>query len=146
VLGVFGPARKTDCFLSIGTGIPASQPLPQPGVTNVPSVAGALSSIATNTQIIHVLFRALINAFAPKPLGKKYWRLNIGEEIPAWVEHVEGGWFSAPKDIKHLDDFKKLGDLDDIKALKQLLEMADQYIESQKDTITECAQALSASL
>ncbi|CAO2648169.1 Nn.00g090910.m01.CDS01 [Neocucurbitaria sp. VM-36] len=146
VLGVFGPARSTDCFLSIGTGIPASQALPQPGVTNIPSTAAALSSIATNTQIIHVLFRALINAFAPKPLGKKYWRLNIGEEIPEWTEHKPGGWFSKPKDVKHLDNYKTLGDLDDIGALKELLEMADRYIKDQSESIEQCATTLMASL
>lgn len=81
---MFGPARTTDCFLSIGTGIPANMPVNQTsnGLDDF-KVATAVPNVATNTQIVNILFRCLINVFTPKPQGKKYWRLNIGEEIPA---------------------------------------------------------------
>jgi len=89
------------------------------------------SAIATNTQIIHVLFRALINAFAPKATGKKYWRLNIGEET--------GG---LGEDLKDLHSYKATGDLDDTGALKELMKMTEEYIAAQKDEIDACAEAL----
>lgn len=146
VLSVFGPARTTDCFLSIGTGVPANTPMNQKSnLLNLVAVAGAVPGIATNTQVMHILFRCLINAFAPKPQGKKYWRLNIGEEIPEWNEKTHPfydifGLFE--KEILHMQDYRKLGDLDDVDKLPELLKMTDDYIRLQQKDIGECAAAL----
>lgn len=143
---MFGPARTTDCFLSIGTGIPANAPMNQTSNgLNVFKVALAVPNVATNTQIVNILFRCLINAFAPKPQGKKYWRLNIGEEIPAWNEKAYPFWdifHQFEKDIMHMQDYKKLGDLDDVDALPELVKMTEQYIAAQDQDISECAAAL----
>lgn len=150
VLSVFGPARTTDCFLSIGTGIPANTPMNQkPNLLNVVNVAAAVPNVATNTQIIHILLRCLINAFAPKPQGKKYWRLNIGEEIPAWNEKTYPFWdifHQFEKDIMHMQDYKKLGDLDDVASLSELVQMTEKYIAAQDQDISDCAAALMGGL
>jgi hypothetical protein len=86
VLAVFGPARTTEYLLIIGIGIPANQLLGKPGLLGLFTTLGALSSVATNTQIMHILLDCLIGNFAPKSRGQKYWRLNVGEEIPEWKE------------------------------------------------------------
>jgi hypothetical protein len=146
MLSVFGPARTTNCFLSIGTGIPANAPLEQKAnIFNYLSVASTVPSIATNTQVMHILFKCLINAFAPVPQGSKYWRLNIGEEIPAWKELKHPFWdlleiFEI--EVLHVQDYQKLGDLDDVGSLPALMKMADTYITSQAQEILECAAAL----
>ncbi|KAJ8109063.1 hypothetical protein OPT61_g7729 [Boeremia exigua] len=146
VLSLFGPARTTDCFLSIGTGIPANTPLNQKaGLFNVVAVASTVPSIATNTQVMHILFRCLINAFAPKPQGKKYWRLNIGEEIPEWKERTHPFYdifCRFEKEILHTQDYKKLGDLDDLEAMPELLRMTTKYIDLQQEDLSDCAAAL----
>jgi hypothetical protein len=85
-----------------------------------------LSAIATNTEIIHILFRTLIDAFAPKPGGSKYWRLNIGTMVD--------------------DNYAKIGDLDDVKALAALLEVTKKYIADNAAMIAQCADALKSSL
>ena len=150
MLSVFGPARATDCFLSIGTGIPANQPLNQKSNgLNYLAVAANVPSIATNTQVMHILFRCLINAFAPKPQGKKYWRLNISEEIPEWKEKTHPlcdvfGIFE--KEVLHMQDYRKLGDLDDVGSLPELLKMTDNYIMAQSKDIADCAAALMGTL
>ncbi|KAF3038623.1 hypothetical protein E8E12_003111 [Didymella heteroderae] len=150
VLSVFGPARTTDCFLSIGTGIPANTPMDQKSnLLNVAAVAKAVPSIATNTQVMHILFRCLINAFAPKPQGKKYWRLNIGEEIPEWKEKgspLFDVFHLFEKEVLHTQDFEKLGDLDDVDALPELIKMTEAYIAAQDQDICDCATALMGGL
>lgn len=147
---MFGPARTTNCFLSIGTGIPANVPLVQKAnIFNYLSVATAVPSIATNTQVMHILFKCLINAFAPVPQGSKYWRLNIGEEIPEWKEVKHPFWDLLEifeTEVLHTQDYKKLGDLDDVGSLPELMQMADKYIASQAHDITDCAAALGQDL
>jgi hypothetical protein len=128
VLGVFGPARSTSCFLSIGTGMPANKALTKPHLTGDHDVEQAFASIATNTEIVNILFRSLINAFAPAAQAKKYWRMNVGHKLP------------------DKDDYESVGDLDDVGALKKLIEMTDEYILAQDDAIDECAKALAVSL
>ncbi|KAF4555209.1 Hypothetical protein D9617_3g022810 [Elsinoe fawcettii] len=145
VLGVFGPARTTDCFLSIGTGIDQNTPLPKPGILGSHEVEKGLAGIATNTQIVHILFKTLLNAFAPLAQDRKYWRLNIGTEIPEHMIDVKH-WPWPTTHEKVLDNYKPVGDLDDIAAVKLLVEQAKLYIEAQKGTIEECAAALGAHL
>ena len=91
---------------------------------------------------MHVLFHGLIDSFAPKQLTKKYWRLNVGERIPEWEE--EKGWIWKSK-VLHLDNYKDVGELDDLDALKRLTEMTKTYIERNGILIDECASALGAS-
>lgn len=103
------------------------------------------AGIATNTQITHILFKALLNAFAPIAQGKKYWRLNIGTEIP---EHMitKKHWFKPPTTEVVLDDYEPVGELDDVAAVNQLVEKAEEYIQAQSSMIDECAKALSSHL
>ncbi|KAF3910728.1 hypothetical protein ABW21_db0208933 [Orbilia brochopaga] len=146
MLGVFGPARHTACFLSIGTGMQPNAGLPD--VRNVLAAEKAFASVATNTEIVHVLFRTLINAFAPRPQGKKYWRLNIGKSLGDWDEKEKGvlTWITRPKTVHHYDDYKTIGEMDDVKALKQLRIMMEEYISDNKTLFTECAATIAESL
>ncbi|KAF2875149.1 acyl transferase/acyl hydrolase/lysophospholipase [Massariosphaeria phaeospora] len=145
-LSVFGPARSTDCFLSVGTGIPANQDIPRPSqVTKVMDTVEAFASIATNSELIHILFRTLIDAFAPHPGGKKYWRMNIGTRIGDWDENT-GTWPLTNKVVHHYDDYAKIGELDDAKALEGLRKVTATYIEENKGMINECARVLAGSL
>ena len=45
----------------------------------------------------------------------------------------------------HLDNYKDVGELDDLDALKRLTEMTKTYIEMNGTLIDECASALGAS-
>jgi hypothetical protein len=145
-LAVFGPARSTNCFLSVGTGIPANVDLPQPGkITKIVSTVEAFASVATNSEIVHILFRTLIDAFAPHPGVKKYWRMNIGTKIPDWDEK-ENNWIFKNKVIHHNDNYAEIGELDQISALPALKKVTEAYIDQNKGMIDECAHALAASL
>ena len=144
-LRVFGPARSTDCFLSVGTGIPANEEIPRPGeITKIVATVEALAGTATNTEIVHILFRTLIDAFAPHPGVKKYWRMNIGTKIEAFDE--ETGWWPFKKTVHHNDNYKGIGDLDDVKGLPALQQVTKEYIEQNMGMIDECARVLAASL
>ncbi|KAG9649344.1 hypothetical protein KCU95_g15836, partial [Aureobasidium melanogenum] len=59
VLSVFGPTRPTNCFLSIGTGIAKNV-----GINSLLSLPEALASAATNSELTHILFRTLLDAYA----------------------------------------------------------------------------------
>lgn len=140
ILAVFGPARTTDCFLSIGTGVPKNVALKVDT-----GIIGALSSVATNTEITHILFRTLINAYAPTPVTDKYWRLNIGKEVAEWDEKKEH-YFSADTIEKHLDNYEDPGQMDDVSALPHLVDMTNAYTKAQDTTIGQCAEKLKRSL
>lgn len=128
VLGNFGPKRDTSCFLSIGTGMPANQALSKFGLVGSVVTANSsekeLSSIATNTEIVNILFQAIIDAYAPLPGARKYWRLNVATK-------VEGK-----------DDFQNPGSLDDTVALDKFLLLTDAYVKANADVLLECANAL----
>lgn len=136
---MFGPARPTSWFLSIGTGLPGSVPLPKPNTPSLGFVTG-LSSVATNSEITNVLFRTLVNAFAPKPMGKKYWRFNVGDGLPDWVE--ENGFY-VWKNLGEREPGDG-GDMDDIKALGRITDLAEKYIDQPgfQKMVAECADAL----
>ncbi|KAF3003990.1 hypothetical protein E8E14_007654 [Neopestalotiopsis sp. 37M] len=153
LVDVFGPLRVTDCFLSIGTGIGENVPIPKPGILGNHKVEIALSGIATNTEATHILLKGLLDYMAPKPQAKKYWRLNIGTEIP---EHLITKTSFLPSFLSRIlrkqaiervpGNFEPVGDLGDIVAVKDLVEKAKVYIKDQSNMIDECAQALSRNL
>jgi hypothetical protein len=124
VLDVFGPARRTDCFLSIGTGIPANHAVGRAGIISRDELAKGLSAAATNTQLTHILFKALLNAYAPNTGTKKYWRLNVGEAIPGQ------------------DNYKPLGEMDDLTKIDELHKLTKSYIKAQESLIEDCASTL----
>lgn len=146
VLGVFGPARATDCFLSIGTGMPRNTPVLRPGL--FPdfkyNVARSFAAVATNTEITHILFRTLIDAFAPRPLARKYWRMNVQKVIPGEDKFVRPGWFGGKKEfVKGLDDYDDPGALDDVEAARgRLTDWTKEFIRTEEKMIQDCAASL----
>ncbi|KAB8276500.1 acyl transferase/acyl hydrolase/lysophospholipase [Aspergillus minisclerotigenes] len=79
VLSVFGAGRPIDCILSIGTGIPKNQ---VPGESVKGAITG-LGSAITNTELANILFRTLIDAYAPESR-----RLDI-TQIDGFIERTE---------------------------------------------------------
>lgn len=140
VLTVFGPARSTACFLSIGTGTPLATTFSDIGITKVVGIGNSLSAIATNSEVTNILFRSLLNAYAPNGMQKKYWRLNVGDGLPDWVEE-DGVWQWKMLGVRKEED---IGDLDDVKAIGQTETRAAEYIESAgaQDMIGQAASAL----
>ncbi|KAF9641555.1 putative protein kinase subdomain-containing protein [Lasiodiplodia theobromae] len=141
VLGVYGASRKTHSFLSIGTGVPANTPVPKGGVGWPPKVIKDFASIATNSESTHALFHGLIDAFAPKPLAKKYWRLNVAETD--WVEE-KGFWVFKWGKVEHheVDNVRDPGELDDFDALTRFIVVTEKYIADNAKLFDECAEAL----
>ncbi|KND90485.1 Calcium-independent phospholipase A2-gamma [Tolypocladium ophioglossoides CBS 100239] len=144
LLAVFGPARATSCFLSIGTGLAANQAILAPGKLGSHAVEAAFAAAACNTELTNILFRSLVNAFAPQPMDRKYWRLNVGEEVPAWDEEKRTWYVFKTYPVHHIADYKDVGKLDDVGALKVLMEMTDRYIKEQDGVIGDCAKSLMA--
>ncbi|KNG89948.1 hypothetical protein ANOM_001675 [Aspergillus nomiae NRRL 13137] len=128
VLSVYGAGRPISCFLSIGTGIPKNRALG--GIFNMPV---SLAANATNSEIMHILFRTLLDAYAPKIMRAKYWRLNVGHEIP--------GWPADPKAAKK----NGLPELDDINGIHGFVEKTEQYITQQADLIRRCVETMQES-
>jgi hypothetical protein len=133
---IYGPRRPTNCVLSIGTGIPTNQSLD--GIVNL---AKNMSGVATNTELTHILFRTLINAYAPNPCQDKYWRLNVGIVEPEHDE-TQKNWRGKETTTHHLDNYKDLGEMDDLKTLPTLIALTKTYIEEQKIAIGQCAEKL----
>ncbi|THW67339.1 hypothetical protein D6D19_09155 [Aureobasidium pullulans] len=121
VLSVFGPTRSTNCFLSIGTGIPKNV-----GIKGILSLPEALASAATNSELTNILFRTLLDAV----------------EIPADIEE-KSGWLGFGRYTeKHPDNYEDVGALDDLLALEKLKDMTLGYIKAQDEVIFECCKAL----
>jgi hypothetical protein len=61
----------------------------------------SFSDIATNTESTNILFRALVDAFAPHAQTKKYYRLNVSKELPEPTD-PEGilDWLPGNKTLK----------------------------------------------
>ncbi|KAJ5157898.1 uncharacterized protein N7482_008998 [Penicillium canariense] len=147
VLGIFGPARATDRFLSIGTGIASNvkvEPISLPGSGTLKSYV----SVATNSEITHIMFRTLIDAFAPTARQKKYWRLNVSKPIPGEEKVIEKGymWWKTKHLVKVLDNYENPGDLDDIQALSKLKAWTVDYIKEEAKLIQDCVEAVQNSL
>lgn len=134
---MFGPTRSTNCFLSIGTGIPKNV-----GIKGILSLPEALASAATNSELTNILFRTLLDAYAPTNATHKYWRLNVSVKIPADIEE-KSGWLGFGKYTeKHPDNYEDVGALDDLLALEKLKDMTRGYINAQDEVIFECCKAL----
>ncbi|CAI4216176.1 unnamed protein product [Parascedosporium putredinis] len=120
VLSVFGPARSTSCFLSIGTGVPLRAAVhDRNGQHPLPLSAQRLR---------------------PRPMGKKYWRFNVGDGLPDCVEE-DGAWKWKLRGQRVED---KVGELDDVKVIPTTERKAKEYIQhpDAQKMMDECAQAL----
>jgi len=148
VLDVFGSDRRADCFLSIGTGIPQNKPLGSAGIIQNAEIAKSLAAAATNSQLTHILFKTLIDAYAPMAGTKKYWRLNVSEGIPEHEEVETTGylWWKEEVKVLRLDNYKDVGELDDVGKIDFLRAMTAEYIKLQGGLIDDCASKLRVSL
>ena len=140
VAAVFGPSRPTDCFLSIGTGVPPNQKLgellvrfyePEASAKRITDFANGIASAASNSEATNVLFSTLLDAYAPNTGQPKYFRLNfekISETDP--------------------NDFEKLAEMDDAKAetLKKQEELTGDWIKANQALIDKAAVSLKRSL
>ncbi|CZR57037.1 uncharacterized protein PAC_06926 [Phialocephala subalpina] len=138
LLNVFGPSRPANCFLSLGTGIAPNIGVENPSLFNMPSVIEAFASVATNSELIHILFRTLINAYAPTPNSTKYWRMNVGVPIPGTVD--------SHGNVVQLDNYQEIGGLDDVKKLEDLIAKTAQWVKDHPKDIQGCTTALTAHL
>ena len=82
----------------------------------------------------HILFRTLLDAYAPVAQDKKYYRLNIGKEI---MKRIQEGWLFT----KEVTVEVKMDDVDEA-ARKALLEAADEYIKTNGQLLQDCANLL----
>ena len=141
VLTVYGATRSTSCFLSIGTGTPKSEKT-APATGKIIKFAESMASIATITEVTNILFRSLINAFAPNPNSKKYYRFNIGDGCPDWVPTKDGTGFQWVLHEKREE--MNLGELDDVAAMENTIKATQAYIakEAAQEMMLECAQSL----
>ena len=99
-----------------------------------------MPDIATNSEIVNILFRSLINAFAPQSMAKKYWRFNVGDGFPDWVEE-DGVWKWKLRGERKEED---IGKLDDVAAIKKTEDRANAYLQTSAAAImvAEAANAL----
>jgi len=94
----------------------------------------------TNTDVINTLFRSLINSFAPRGMAKKYWRFNVGDGLPDWVEE-DGVWrWKLLAERKETDT----GALDDVAMIGLTKTRAEEYMKLPgfEVLLHECANAL----
>lgn len=141
VLSVFGPTRPTSCFLSIGTGVDQAKSIPSNLMAHPIDFVHGMVGAATNTEVTNILFRSLINSFAPKNVTKKYWRFNVGDGLPDWVEGEDGKYRWVLKGTRVEE---KIGDLDDVNAIPETIKKAADYLGSDmaKGMVGEAATAL----
>jgi hypothetical protein len=92
------------------------------------------AGVATNTQLMHLLFQALVDAYAPESGRQKYWHLNIGEN-PELLNN-------ETHQVDHVD----LGELDDLNKEGLIVEETNKYITAQTSIISSCADRLKESL
>lgn len=139
VLCVFGPARSTNCFLSIGTGIAAAKAFGD--VQNIKCFTESVASIPTNSEITNLLFSSPINAFAQQPRAKEYYRFNVCDGLPQWTEDEAGNWTWKQLDTR-VDG--GVAEMHDITAIDATEEQAKKYLAlaGAQKVIEECAEVL----
>jgi len=118
--------------------MPTSQTLS--GVRNLPKFADGVAGIATNSEITNILFRSLLNAFAPQGMAKKYWRFNVGDGLPDWVEQ-DGLWQWKLLATRQEEE---RGELDNTKAIPMTEQKAREYISlpGAQTMVIQCAGSL----
>jgi hypothetical protein len=94
-----------------------------------------LVSAATNSESTNVLFRVLLNEFAPKARSPKYFRLNYDE-------------IDQNTSTKDLTNFVDLASMDDASAttVKLMENKTKDWIKKHDDLITQAAEALRRSV
>jgi hypothetical protein len=97
--------------------------------------------IATNSEVMNILFRSLINAFAPRGMARKYWRFNVGDGLPDWVEGEDGEWRWV---LRGEREEKETGALDDVGLIGVTRTRAEEYMRAEGFGVMakECASAL----
>jgi len=142
LLVVFGIARPTACFPPIntgtGTGTPAKSALPSNFVLHQIDRPNAIAAVTTNSEIPNILFRTLINAFAPNGGEKKYFHFSVGDGLPDWVEAEPGVWkWGARRE-------EDIGDLDDVAKIGLIDAKAREYISSNEaqGLVGDCVAAM----
>jgi hypothetical protein len=116
--------------------------LPNPSLLGLQDFAIGMSSIATNTEVMNILFRSLINAFAPLSMASKYWRFSFGDGLPHWSEKDGvGQWENLTERTP-----QTLGELDDLKMVEKTRTMTEEYMDLDvfKQMVAECAAGLTA--
>ena len=95
---------------------------------------GGLVSAATNSDFTNVLFRVLLNEFAPDTRQPKYFRLNFDD-------------IDLKTSTKGLENYVSLADLNDAssKAVSSMESRTKAWIKSHDHLITQAAQALKRS-
>ncbi|KAK1978527.1 patatin-like phospholipase [Colletotrichum cereale] len=148
VLTTFGAERTTACFLSLGTGVPPSQELPSPQASPSDPVKPlgmikGLTGITTNTEVVNVLFRSLINALAPAVGVKKYWRFSVGDGLCdlVKVDGVNKWQITSPQ-----AETKEYIAMDDPTMTAKIESVAEAYMQTDKGNkmVQDCADALSS--
>lgn len=145
VATVFSAGRSTDCFLSIGTGMPPNAALGdlkaglllgmEKSAANLMNFAGGIASASSNSEATNVLFRTLVDAYAPSPGEAKYFRLNFEEVDP-------------DTSTKDLDNFVQLAEMDDASqaTLNFQQKKTTEWIGNNQAMIEKAAIALKRSL
>jgi hypothetical protein len=119
----------------------------QPGL-DFKNAMQSFADIATNTENTNILFRALVDAFAPHAQTKKYYRLNVSKELPE-PANSKGilDWLTKIKAVQGvLNNFEDPGSLDDVDAIPRLKEWTTEWIKAQQDIIESCSKALGRNL
>ena len=145
VATVFSAGRSTDCFLSIGTGMPPNAALGdllgsfnlgfEKSVANLTNFAGGIASAASNSEATNILFRTLLDAYAPRTGEPKYFRLNFEEVDPK-------------TSTKELQNFVQLAEMDDASqdTFKFQEKKTTEWIAKNKTLVDSAANALKRSL
>jgi hypothetical protein len=102
---------------------------------NIPNFAGGFASAASNSEATNVLFRVLLDTFAPRTGEQKYFRLNF-EEI------------DQKTSTKDLENFVNLADMDNgsAAAMKFMEKKTNEWIATNSALIDSAAKALRRSL
>lgn len=122
----------------------ANAPVIQPGIIPTHAVEESYISVATNSELINIMFRTLLDAFAPVVRERKYWRMNVYKDVLTEDKVVEGGWLNFKKDVVAVtNNYESPGELDDVKAaLGKLTDWTNEYIVQEQTVIADCAAAI----
>lgn len=126
----------------------ANSPVLQPGIIPTHEVEESFISVATNSELINIMFRTLLDAFAPVVRERKYWRMNVYKDVLTEGKVVEGGWLNWKKDIVAVtNNYENPGALDDVKAaLGKLTDWTKEYIVQEQAAIMDCAAAIARNI